>query len=288
MTPQPGIYENIPFAEYCEWDAISNSELSLFDKSPRAYHKGSWKEPTTSMRVGSLDHCLLLEPAKFAARYTVQPDFHLDEANCTADGRQTTSKATSYVKAKAKAFGDLNAGREVVEQSWYDNALSLLTEVEANETAAAILFANQPAEVSILWEERGLPMKARIDKLGDGILVDLKTTNDACNFACTIARYGYHRQMAHYQRGWHALTGESRACWLVAVEPNPPHTVLAAPLSDDALSEGHAARARLLDGLEACLFCDVWPAKPNPKYWELPAWATESIELIHEGREVQI
>lgn len=288
MTPEPGIYYDVPFVDYLAWEAESNSKLSLLDISPRAYQLGRHAEPTKPMRIGSLAHCGVLEPIKFAERYAVMPDFCMDKDNCTADGRPTTSQATAYVKTKKKAFADLNPGREIVDRTWYDQTLAIVREISANEVAAKLLSNPHPAEVSIVWEERGVAMKARIDKLGDGKLIDLKTTNDASTFENAIGRYGYHRQMAHYAAGWHALTGKLMECWLVAVEPSAPHTVLAAKLSDDALSEGYAARARLLDGLEACRVANQWPPRPNPRQWELPAWASEPIELIHNQQEVSV
>jgi len=287
-TPKPGIYENIPFDEYVAWNAVSNSKLSLLDKSPRIYQQGIYKGPTPNMRLGSLTHCGILEPLAFAGRYAVAPDFHLYAENSTADGRQTTSKNTAFVKERLREFTAMAEGREIVDRDWYDNTLTLVRELAANSEAKRLLSNGGPSEVSIVWEERGFTMKARIDKVFENCLVDLKTTTDVLDFENTIGRYAYHRQMAHYQEGWRILTGTSAQCWLVAVEPKPPHAVMAAPLSDDALSEGHAARSRLLDSLEACTVCNEWPARPNPKAWNLPNWAVEPIALTINGKDVEL
>lgn len=289
-TPEPGIYEDVPFANYLQWDALSNSRMSLLAKSPRHYKLGVFKE-TKPMQLGQLYHCGVLEPLAFAARYAIVPDFHLSPDNQTKDGEPTSSRTTKFVKERVAEFTAMCQGREIVPKEWYDDTLSLVRELSLNDDACRLLNANGPREVSILWDEDGILCKARLDKVNPGwAIADLKSTDSIDNFTASIGRYGYHRQMAHYQRGWHKLTGDTLPTWLIAVESSAPFAVQAAPMSEEAMIEGGISRQRLMDKLRDCLECDEWPGMPNPKAWNVPARAleTESVELVINGQTIEV
>jgi len=292
-TPEPGIYERISFNEYLAWNAVSNSRLNLLQKSPRHFQKGFSKEPTPAMQLGQLYHCGVLEPLAFANRYAILPDFHKYAENCTADGTQSSSTQTKFVKERTREFTAMMEGREVVSREWYEQTMALVVELNANEEARRLLNDQGDSELSIIWEENGIVCKARIDKVAvtHGAIVDLKSTAAIDKFAKSIASYGYHRQMAHYQRGWKELTGDTLTPWLVAVESSEPFAVQAAPVSEEALEVGHGERRRLLEQLKQCRAENVWPPMPNPPQWNLPAWygdGDEAIELTINGKAMEV
>lgn len=291
-TPEPGIYEDVPFSDYLQWDAFSASRLSLLAKSPRHCQRGFSKEPSPAMQLGSLYHCGVLEPLLFADRYAIAPDYHLDAENCTQSGAPSKSTTTKYVKDRMEEFRAITDGREVVPRDWYLQTLSLVKELTANEDSRRILNGDGPRELSILWQENGLFCKARIDKVcyEERILADLKSCANIEAFPNSIGRFGYHRQMAHYQAGWKMLTGDTLTPWLIAVESSDPYTVQAAPLHEESLALGHANRAALLDTLWDCLEAKHWPPMPNPTHWHVPAWAAveEPVELIIDGESIEV
>jgi hypothetical protein len=292
MTPEPGIYEDVAFGDYLSWEAVSNSKLSLLAKSPRHYQLGYAKEPTPAMRLGSLYHCGVLEPLMFADRYAICPDFHLDAENCTQGGATSRATTTKYVKDRMDEFRALCDGREIVPREWYDETIALVRELNENELARKLLNDTGPREVSIVWEEDGVLCKARIDKLAFTLrtIVDLKSTAAVNEFTKAIGRYGYHRQMAHYQAGWKELTGDTLHTALIAVESSAPHAVQAAPLSDEAMIAGREERQRLMDLLRVCMDTGNWPGMPNPEFWNVPEWALnqEPIELILNGQSIEV
>ncbi len=290
IIPEEGIYEDIPFSDYLSWDAISNSRLSLMAKSPRHFKLGFCKEPTPAMQLGQLYHCGVLEPLAFAGRYAICPNFHTHPENCTAAGVPSNSTATKYVKDKVREFTALADGREVVTKEWYDNTLALVKELTLNDDAKRIMNDPGPRELSIVWEDGDILCKARIDKVAAGIIADLKSTAAIDAFSNAIGRYGYHRQMAHYQSGWKELTGDTLTPWLIAVESSAPFAVQAAPMSDEAMEIGYGERRRLMNRLRDCLEADRWPGMANPKHWNLPAWATEqeSVELVFGGLTIEV
>lgn len=290
MTPEPGIYEDVPFADYLAWDALSNSGLSLLKKSPRHFKLGFSKEPQPYLLLGSLYHCGVLEPLAFAKRYAIVPDFHLDEENVTTGGVRTTSRATKYVKERTAEYASMCDGREIVPNEWYEQTLAVVRELSENDDARRILNGEGPRELSIIWEEDGVLCKARIDKKSRGVIADLKSTAAIDNFTNAIGRYGYHRQMAHYQAGWRELTGDTLQTWLIAVESSHPFAVQAAPMSEEAMEAGYTERRKLLDLYCECRATDNWPGMPNPKCWHVPAWAVdnEPLELVIHGKTVEV
>ncbi len=287
---EPGIYEDVPFADYLQWDAVSNSKLSLLAKSPRHFKLGYFKEATPAMQLGQLYHCGVLEPLMFADRYAICPDYHLDAENCTATGAASRSTATKYVKDRVEEFTQLADGRDIVTKEWYRDTIELVREL--NENAAANLLLNSPGhrELSIVWEEDGILCKARIDKITKSAIIDLKSTGIIEAFTKSIGRFGYHRQMAHYQAGWKELTGDTLTPWLVAVESSRPFAVQAAPLSDEAMILGRSDRSELMNTLRDCLDSGEWPGMPNPTHWNVPAWAMDQtpVELVLNGETIEV
>jgi hypothetical protein len=83
-------------------------------------------------------------------------------------------------------------------------------------------------------------LKSRLDWVNKSqrCIPDLKITGDVLRFPTVIEKFGYHIKAAMHQDGWLSLTGKTFDCWLVAVNKTPRHVVLAAPLSETALTIG--------------------------------------------------
>lgn len=288
-----GIYPDLPFATYLKIDAVSNTALGLMEQSPRHYREAVELERKKYLVIGELVHAGRLEPEALAERYAVQPDFHLDARNCTADGKPSESKATSFVKSQVKQFAAESFGRTVVPREWFDEALAIVRALCADERANSILNAEGPTELTLIWNDRetGLKCKARIDKaaVSVGCLADLKTTAELASFARLLAQYGYHRQLAHYQAGWLDLAGEELEPWIIAVEKCRPFCVAAAPLHEEAIERGKQRRALALRRIVECRELDQWPGPPVPDSWRLPAWeldAGPALDLTFADGEV--
>jgi len=293
QTPDIGIYENVPFETYAEWDAVSNSHLSLFARSPRHYAEGFKGEATDPMRLGSLQHCGIFEPLSIIERYAVMPAYELDALNTTANGAPSDSKCTKFYKHMKAQFEAANEGREIVPNSWYRSAKELSVALHENQRAREILNGPGPVEVSIIWDEvigdSEIRCKARIDKVATslGIIADLKKCRDVSRFDRTIADFKYHRQLAHYLSGWQSLTGDELTPAFIYHEPGPPVVVLAATLRDTAILQGNQERYRLLAQLADCRRMDRWPLPPNPTEIDLPSWYYDSAPFIAaNGEEV--
>ena len=295
MQIEPGIYYDVPFSEYLQWDAVSNSKLGLAARSAAHYKHGFGDETTPALRLGSLTHCGVLEPLQLSNRYAVEPNFAGMAENVDKKGERSFSHATTFVKKSKEAFAAVNSRKTIVTQFEYDKVVGIATSL-SKDAKVRSLMANGAAEVSIVWIDAatGLKCKARIDWLQvapDWIrVVDLKTCRDAMRFENAINDYGYHRQGAFYRRGIKAVFGRDSDHWLIAVEPEAPYCNRTAPVSEMALSYGDEKIGALLELVAECKRSGVWPGYASPVEWDLPAWsmsrADEELEFGEMDTEV--
>jgi hypothetical protein len=291
-APKPGIYYDIPFADYLAWDAISNSRITLALKSLQHFREQAAMEQTPTLRLGSFIHCGVLEPMAIMARYVVMPPFEKDPANVTAGGERSESKSTKFYKAKSAEFERVNADKAIVEESDYKKLAGIHRALMRSKRAAEYLGERGDAEVSIVWNdaETGLTCKARVDLLNSA-LNDLKSCADAVAFPRSIAKYGYHRQGAHYVDGYTAITGEIKPFRLIAVETIAPFGVRAAPLNEDAIETGRSEVRRALRAIADAYESDNWPCYEDPSSWCLPSYydaGDDDIELIIGGQSTTL
>ena len=184
---QPGVYHDIPFDEYLQWDAVSNSRLGLAKRSAAHFKQGFKSEPTPAMRLGSLVHCGVLEPLAIAKRYTFMPDYASHPENVTATGERSFSSATKFCKSMEKQFRTLHHDKEIVSEPEYDRMVGVAGSLSSSSVVPDLMSSGRP-EVSIAWidDESGLLCKMRADWLhtdGDqSIVIDVKTTVDGLQF----------------------------------------------------------------------------------------------------------
>lgn len=277
-TPEPGIYFDVPFAEYRNWDAINNGSLSAMGKSAEHYRheQTHGREDTPALRTGRLIHCKQLTPDLFNQEYAVIPAEEIEAAVIAASDKQIKNvRATKSYKDRVAQFQKENSGKEIASQDDLKLANSIDAAIQKSELAAQMLTGS--AEVSIIWDDTQteLRCKARADiwNQGQGYLSDLKTTRDASRFEISMANFNYDRQAAFYLDGFNTLGAKCDAFNFVAVETIAPFGVRAAPTQLVTLATGRAKYRKALEQIRECRKAKVWPGYESPKYWELPAWA---------------
>lgn len=240
--------------EYHAVEALSKSGMSELLRSPAHYQ--AWlrqaNEPTAAMQLGTALHCAVLEPDKFSSTYVVNPD------------------DIDFRTKEGKAWKESVIGMEI---------LSTEDAIKVNGMRAAInrvwTVGNADVELSI-FTESGVPMKARLDCLQDGVIYDIKTTQDARPdaFMRTVANYKYHLQAAHYMR----MAEVSKFCF-IAVETEPPHGVGLYWLDDAWIMEGERLRDRAIQVYMDCTVTGEWPGyEIGSKTLSMPAWAIDKTE----------
>lgn len=107
---------------------------------------------------------------------------------------------------------------------------------------ASELFTGHMPEVSLFWEQDGVPLKARIDAMhqSKGVVADLKTVRSARpnEFRKQISDLGYYVQARHYLNGLKQETGFEMDWYFVAVGKTAPYPVSVHKLSQAALDHG--------------------------------------------------
>lgn len=256
---------------YHALDAIGKSDLDMIARSPLHWKNRERKE-TAAMRIGSAVHCAVLESARFALDYVTAPEVNRSKAS----------------KEELVAFEAANAGRITlsVEEAVLCGRIALA--VHEHPRANAYLRSGLP-EVSALWSdaEFNIRCRARFDFVTpDGLLIDLKTTQDASasEFARSCAKFRYHVQSAWYQDGYLAATGDLPLGFVfIAVEKTPPFAVALYELDAKAVDYGRLLARRDLARYANARELDVWTGYASDvQELALPRWAftdTEDLEF---------
>ena len=259
--------------------AISSSGLKLLAKSPRHLFcsRQEKKEPTDSMKFGTLVHTVTLEPALVDSMYCVMPE--------------GVDKRTKEGKAFWSEFQEKNAGKEIVKEDDMQAAMFIAEAILEHPSAALIRLGIGEPEKTIFWDEDlgdGLVIKckARLDwsvdptpQLPFGLITDLKTTKDAGDgFAKDAYNLGYFIQAAFYCRAFMALHGltEKPPFTFIAAEKDPPYGVKSYQADAEFLDVGWKECERLLRIYAECLKTDVWPCYSTEiQPLSMPKWAKE-------------
>jgi hypothetical protein len=266
-----GAHENFDDDTYHqrELGVASKSALDKVHRSPAHYK--AWvdgevvDEEREALAFGKAFHAAVLEPAKWAARYAVQPYF--------GDGRTKEAKA-----AKAEWLAR-NAGKTPIAPADYAKIEAMAASVFSHPLASKLVTGGR-AELTLRWvdEATGLPCKGRVDYLtmGDRVMVDLKSavSADFKEFSRSCAKYGYHRQNAFYMDGARALGMPTENFLFVVVEKDPPYAVAVYSIRESDVQKGRDSIRDDLETLAGCMRSGVWSAYPvRIQELDLPPWA---------------
>jgi hypothetical protein len=305
-TINPGIYAGMQNDEYHRGPGISKSGLDLIARSPAHYRfatdaaNDNARQPTAAQRVGSMLHKLVLEPDSFWSEYA-EPFVAPEDAISTADeikerlraiGEKVTGTKAElterlrfavpsavFVEDARAEWADSVGDREVITPEELATAEAMAAAIFAHPLARALFVTSDTeAELSAYWNDpiTGVLCRCRPDLWrADGILVDLKTTDDASpeEFSRSVLNWRYHVQAAMYLDGIALAIDQlpadvslppgvqvPREMVFVAVEKKPPHAVAVYRLDADAMEIGRREYRRDLDSYARCLASGVWPA----------------------------
>ena len=242
----------LPLDEYLAMSAVSSSDLKALARSPAHYRMRTEKEQTSAMLLGSLTHCMILEPDEVNSRYWA----------CELDRR---------TKAYKEAMADQPAGTVSVTLKEWEEARRMADTVHGNATCVSLLSSGL-AEQSVfatVWDDPDCSFvgKCRPDYLaefGDSrIHVSLKTTRDASPDAFSKRpwgqywKLGYHMADAWYARVLACAGQPVEATVTIAIEA--PGIVQLYELSDSAMAEASEKVDELLALLSRCQASGEWP-----------------------------
>lgn len=227
---QQGEMHSLSFKEYrSKTNYVSVTELKTFDESPYTYYKKYLlhdkmeQKRNASFTLGTLVHCLILEPEKYESEYII------------SDIRRDT---------RTKAYQDLlleAQDKTIITQAEYDKAK------EIADNAKPFLPSEFIAEASFLYEGENFhtKVKSRFDAYCDktNIIYDIKTTNDlptADNVLKTILNLKYHWQVAFYWDIFYAVKGfEPEGFEMIFCQTNFPYAVCSFRMDSSVIDVGH-------------------------------------------------
>jgi hypothetical protein len=225
-------------------------------------------DDTDALILGRAVHCLILDGEScYDHRFAVGP--------CDHRGRK------DWKDWRADVPSDMDALRPMDDAQ----ARAMAESIMHHPAARDLLEAADLREVSMLWEQDGVPCKARPDALAPsiGAVVDVKTTIDAGPnaFMRAIWNFGYHRQGAHYMPGVRTLRPDAEWQYyaIIALEKEPPYLPAVYELRDDAIAGGETQLAPLRQRWAECMRTGHWPGYPSGSTQiSLPPWGWTAID----------
>lgn len=259
----PRVTFGLPFADYCALPALNWSTLKEIARSPKHYrHRVNVpREDRPSLALGRAAHTAVLEYARWEADYTVYP------------GKTRRGKEWD-------AFKTQHEGMTILTRDQALSALEIRQAVRSSPLAMKYLTTFTP-EVTLTWTDpgTGFPCKARIDALSeiDGRywIEDLKTAQsiEMRVFGGAAARYGYHSQLAWYERGARACGLDVAGRGIIAVESEAPYDVGVFTVDEDTLFAGGEECDELVARVHECFTRNDWQGRyAAEEPLQLPAW----------------
>jgi exodeoxyribonuclease VIII len=266
---KPGVYPDISNDDYHSGPGISNSGLNLLRKSPKHYWAAyldpdrEEREATPALRLGSAIHSAILEPHKFTNEFVAAPEVD----------RRTKEGKDIYAAFLAKA-----EGRTVITAKEMETVGRVARSVMTHKVYRKVFEREMgKAETSIYWEDKdsGVLCRIRPDWLGAGVILDVKTTEDASPdaFMRSIFTYGYHRQAAFYIDGCRQSGIDPGAFMFMALEKSSPYAVAFYYAEPEMIEQGRKEYKKLLRIYADCLATGNWPGYPEKIVpINLPEW----------------
>jgi hypothetical protein len=291
MTQKPKglMVETLSNDKYHGGAGVSATFLkTLVMKSPaHAKHDKDNPKDSDAFKRGRLIHTLLLEPHLFERDFRVLPEDAPAKPTKTQREAKAPSEKTQEALRWWSEWEQSGEGKDTLNQKEYSDALALVAAVEQatiitdDDLEVQFLPVNRTkgiVEPSFFWKENGVECKSRPDllRVDTGILIDLKTTQDARlhPFSSAVLKYGYHIQAAMQCMGYEAVYGkEANAYIWIAIEPDAPYGVCIYQADAELLEHGKALVREGLGIYKHCVESGRWPNyDPTPKLVKLPSY----------------
>lgn len=266
---KPGIYPDLPDADYRAAKAVSCSVLKRFADAPAKALVPS--TDSAAMSAGRLVHSAVLEAHAFDTRYV------------RADLDRRGTKA--WQEASAAALAD---GKTLLKTEEWEMLAAIRDAVHSHPTARELLAPSLTTETAVFWEDpiTGAACRAKMDGVRRDmrIVLDVKTTADASarRFAKSAADLRMHWQAAWYLDGVAAAPGgfQPDAFLFIAVEREAPHLIAVYELPVETVAAGRSQIRTALHGYLECKRSGHWPGyAPGIIPLHLPEWAIISEEI---------
>jgi len=270
--------------EYRRAEGQSQSHIKTILKSPAHYQAAlRYRFAGSSvMTMGTATHCLVLEgDDTFNAQFVCKPE----------SIKYTTKEGKEWKEAQGRKTILVNDGKD---RQW-DSVIGMSAALRELEW----FDSSQPEyrkynEVSIYWEDYGIPCKARLDRVvhtpDETIVLDLKTTDSVSveKFQSKMVDLGYDFQAAWYSHAAKLVYGKPTRFIFVAVERNDPHTIDLFEMPQEVLDEARFKNEMALKRLKECLMTNEWPTRqPELKMLQYPRWYEYASQRAGDQQETK-
>ena len=252
-----GVVEGITNNDYHSLDKYwSSTQIKYMADNSPLHFKAKYidkilepREQTESLALGSLIHCLTLDPDSFAREFLILPELNLR----TKEGREIRD---SILKE--------NPGKTIIKQETLQVAHEMVASILRTSRAVDLL-KGLKKELAYFWTcpYSGLPLRAKADAIGAS-LVELKTVMSARkdDFEKQVDNLNYDLALWHYVTGakiqpeFGALEG---GVWFIAIEKEPPYVCEVYEAHESVLEVGQAKWLDAIDKISDGVFKNYWP-----------------------------
>lgn len=210
-------------AIYRQYPALNASYLKQV-YSHSKWHADIPMTETPAMALGTAIHARVLEPDVFTTDYAL----------FDGDRRTKTGKA-EYAEL-------LEQGMKILNWVDWNKCEVIAGQVKQHPDVFTLLVDAHLVEASMTFESpyfRDLECKAQIDLFtNDGILVDVKTTNDMAWLQHTFFKFHYDLQLKYYKDALQANGFKVNEVKVWFIETSPPHQMALLDVENDVLDIG--------------------------------------------------
>lgn len=161
--------------------------------------------------LGSLTHCLILEPQEFEKEFFLMPDLNL---------------RTNEGKARREELLVNNPGKIAITDEMLIHANGMRSSVQANDEVMKLLEVGRK-EASYFWNCKysSLNFKAKLDHSSSKHFCELKTsyTANPDHFPRIAYNLNYDLSLYHYREALRNVMGLEVPAYMIVVEPTPPY-----------------------------------------------------------------
>lgn len=215
---------------YRDAPGLNKSLLVPFMRSPKHYlHElNNPKEATPSMNLGTALHAELLQPEKAGDIYAV----------CRKVDRRKTADKEYLAQFEAE-----NIGKVIIDEESKEAVDAMVKSVREHSEANRLIESSTHREQALFGEykctqvDHTVKLKAMADGLSlhGGFMFDVKTTDNATEFAKKVRAFRYDIQQVHYQFNG-ALNGIAPGDFhFIVVENVKPHATMVRRLNPDKI-----------------------------------------------------
>ncbi len=244
-------WHQLPDEQYFSLPAVGSHDLMRVLRSPR--HAQVKVEDSPALVMGRLVHSAVLNPT---TTWLIDVAVYPDVDRRTKDGKEAWA-----------AFQLEHKGKTWVTNDDMNTILAVQDAIRSHSTASKVLAEGIP-EMAGIFDSDGITYRIKPDwRRQDGILVDLKTCQDASPkaFSRSIANFNYHMQAAYYLDVANLIDGRgSYDTWIwIAVEKEPPYGVAVYHADRNMIERGRDLCKRALEVWTKCSETKTWPGYPD-------------------------